>query len=144
MRKSLKQVVTDIKDWTSNHPTLKEFNYGDIDMLFKSENHKYQMLWLTDIGAGMIGESYQAQITFKLLVMDVVNSSNELDVLSDCLQVVFDFLNEFTEDADEDYGWFILPENVTAEPFRETLNDKVSGYALNFTVNCGGGLPCKV
>lgn len=138
MRKSLKQIVTDIDAWVANHKTLKSFGFGDLETLFKSENHTYQKLWLMDVGGGINGESYQVELNFRLWVMDIQNSSNELDVLSDCLQVTNDFLLEFLEDSDEDYGWFVMPDSVRLEPFREIMNDTLSGYAMEFTVNCGG------
>jgi len=66
--------------------------------------------------------------------MDLVHKDerNELEVLSDTLQMATDVVAQLRNPIYED--WFIVGDNVTFEDFTERFNDEVSGYKIDISL----------
>jgi len=74
-------------------------------------------------------------LSLSLLFMDLVHKDqrNELEVLSDTLQMGMDIVAQLRAPLYED--WFIVGDSVTFEDFTERFNDEVAGYKIDLTLN---------
>lgn len=151
--KSLNQLVKVFEDISKNHGQIHDFGFGDIWNAGKSRKLKYVCLWLNCTSVTPIksvnGNYNQTTFRFRVFLMDLVNKSdnNDTEVISDTIQIAQDILSELNDNPwYGDEGIIIPLANISITPFREKLEDELSGcwFDIDVTVPynyCYTGLP---
>lgn len=128
MSRTLNQIISDFQTIAQNHKQINSFGYGDIWDIATSGDINYPMMWVT-LEDSQISGMYET-LRFNFLFMDIVKGGrvNELEVLSDQLQIAKDVIIVL---KDPNYDWTFTADNVTLQDFTERFVDSVSGWTAN-------------
>jgi len=132
MEKSYKQIANMIEDWVESHIQLQEFKFGKDGDVVTTTDLKYPLLYLSPQVSTFTG-NYML-VNFDVLIIDLLQNelTNELDALSDTLQIFNDLLSKFWE-GQADYGFKMLTD-VDIEPVERAFGDFTIGHKA--TISC--------
>lgn len=123
-------IVQDIKTFFDNHIAVNQFlNISEAD--FNANKNVFPAVILVPQPSTFYRN--QLNLSFNLVVCDILTESrdNTKDVYSDTLDIIRDFLAEFTDNPELDWG---IDENETVTPFEEKYDDILAGWVLNFNI----------
>lgn len=123
-------IVKDIKTFFDNHIAVNQFlNISEAD--FNANKNVFPAVILVPQPSTFYRN--QLNLSFNLVVCDILTESrdNTKDVYSDTLDIIRDFLAEFTDNPELDWG---IAENETVTPFEEKYDDILAGWVLNFNI----------
>ena len=123
-------IVKDIQAFFNNHIQVNQFlNISEAD--FNANKNVFPAVILVPQPSTFYRN--QLNLSFNLVVCDILTESrdNTKDVYSDTLDIIRDFLAEFTDNPELDWG---IDENETITPFEEKYDDILAGWVLNFNV----------
>lgn len=128
MSRTLNQIISDFQTIAQSHKQINSFGYGDIWDIATSGDINYPMMWVT-LEDSQISGMYET-LRFNFLFMDIVKGGrvNELEVLSDQLQIAKDVIIVL---KDPNYDWTFTADNVTLHDFTERFVDSVSGWTAS-------------
>lgn len=145
---TINQIVNSIKDWVDNHkPLINDFGFGNIADYGQSRRMKYPVSWLdfqTTSNIQVNGNRMMPNINFTIIFVDQVNiqhntqnenayfSDNVANIMSDTYLLALDFIQWLQLNSRT--NGYILDENITINKVWDETQDKVSGWALNFTL----------
>ena len=133
--KTYNNIVETILCVAHRHKFIQDVNAGDIWEIDLEKNTLFPYFHCSTTSVetkeGMI------QYNFQLFIMDLVepHQSNEQQVLSDCLMIMLDILNQFKEGTsmnDNQKVWGIGEH--TLEPFSERFDNAVAGWVVNVPI----------
>jgi len=133
MNRTLNQVNAILEGIATAHQQINSYGIGDLYDLVANGAVNYPLMF-TVINPGQINDN-RMSLNLSLLFMDLVHKDqrNELEVLSDTLQMGVDVVAQLRAPLYED--WFIVGDTVTFEDFTERFNDEVAGYKIDITLN---------
>ena len=123
-------IIKDIKTFFDNHISVNQFlNISEAD--FNANKNVFPAVILVPQPSTFYRN--QLNLSFNLVVCDILTESrdNTKDVYSDTLDIIRDFLAEFTDNPELDWG---IDENETVTPFEEKYDDILAGWVLNFNI----------
>lgn len=126
------QITNIIRDFANSHKQINSFGIGEEHEINASTqlNRTYPMLWIIPIDS--LTKTQTKERTFEFLCFDLVNKdeSNENEVLSDCEQIIDDFIKKLINNSNN--------YNVVGEPqlfpFTEKYMDEVTGWRSLITI----------
>lgn len=129
---TLNQLVAAIQALGEGHALIKRTFQGTIVDFLSTENLYPAMLF--DVTSASINGSEQS-INFEMYFMDRVaqDQSNEMEVLSDQLQIAQDIVS-LMRNQDNEYE---LSDNVQITFFVDDTGDVLGGVRLDITINLG-------
>ena len=132
MNRSLNQINAILEGIATAHQQINSYGVGNVWDLAANEAPTYPLMF-TVFNPGQINGN-RLSLNISLLFMDLVHKDerNELEVLSDTLQMATDVVAQLRNPIYED--WFIVGDNVTFEDFTERFNDEVSGYKIDISL----------
>ena len=133
MKRTLNQINELLEGIATAHQQINSYGIGDLYDLVANGAVTYPLMF-TVINPGQI-QGKQMSLNLSLLFMDLVHKDqrNELEVLSDQLQIATDVVAQLRAPLYED--WFLVNESVSFEDFTERFNDEVAGYKIDITLN---------
>lgn len=129
---TLKVLNSIFEDIATNHALINAYGLGD-PWEITAETVQYYPLFWVEVLPGTFGSNL-ITYNFRLMVCDLVHKdeSNELDVQSDTIQVLWDIV-KLLKDNYEDF-FFDLSTSNTATPFTEEFDDEVTGWYLDISI----------
>ena len=133
MKRTLNQINELLEGIATAHQQINSYGIGDLYDLVANGAVTYPLMF-TVINPGQI-QGKQMSLNLSLLFMDLVHKDqrNELEVLSDQLQIGTDVVAQLRAPLYED--WFLVNDSVSFEDFTERFNDEVAGYKIDITLN---------
>lgn len=133
MKRTLNQINELLEGIATAHQQINSYGIGDLYDLVANGAVTYPLMF-TVINPGQI-QGKQMSLNLSLLFMDLVHKDqhNELEVLSDQLQIATDVVAQLRAPLYED--WFMVGDSVSFEDFTERFNDEVAGYKIDITLN---------
>lgn len=133
MNRTLNQVNEILEGIANAHQQINSYGIGDLYDLVANGAVTYPLMF-TVINPSTINGN-RMSLNLSLLFMDLVHKDqrNELEVLSDTLQMGTDVVAQLRAPIYED--WFIVGDSVSFEDFTERFNDEVAGYKIDLTLN---------
>jgi hypothetical protein len=144
---TLNQIISWFRQYSEQHPLLRDFGYGATDMIGSTKAMQFPYLWIASTNNNPITISnhvVQPEFEFLVMVVDALSdqtqtdpdngyiATNEQDVLSDTYQIVQDFV------AWLNTSWrptgITIDANLNAQPVTDTTPDRVSGWAITITM----------
>lgn len=134
MKKTLKQIITDLEDFQKDHDQLKYFGFGDLWQMSTSDI-SYGLMWVTPAISNNDGRQMNVILQIGILDRLLEDNSNLRDVLSDTLLIANDVIAWFQDD-EEQYGYVANETGISLEPFVQKFDDNVAGwfFELEFQV----------
>jgi hypothetical protein len=153
---TLNQILKLMKDFSSAHPQLNDFGFGQTSDIGTSRNMNMAYMWVTfEQDSNFVisaNKSIIPEMNFTILFVDKLNdmknvsningedSNNGQEILSDMFQVAQDFVLEVVSNW-ATYG-LSIPVDVSAFPVQDESDDKTNGWGIRLTlrtkyVNCG-------
>jgi hypothetical protein len=125
MNTSLNQVIKKLEGIAQNHLQIKGFKFCDVADLEAESSLLYPLLWC-DVRPSSFATKV-VTLSIQISVLDIVlkDLSNERDVLSDCLQIISDVVNELRNPSEDE---FIISDSITATPIKDSYQDEVAGW----------------
>lgn len=138
MKTTYNQVIKAFSDICDNHKQINSF-YSLQTWEFQTKENVYPAVLLIPLPSTI--QQGMTILSFELHVMDLLNkdSSNLNEIHSDTLQIANDIIAETAENED-DYGFTLNTEAITATPFEESLDDRVAGWVITLDVEIENGL----
>lgn len=129
---TLNQLIDDITGLGKRHALIKKTFCGTIVDFLSTENLYPAMLF--DVTTASINGAEQ-NINFEFYFMDRVSQdqSNEMEVLSDQLQIAQDIISLMRDQNNE----YELSEQVNVSFFVDDTGDVLAGVRLDITINLG-------
>ena len=140
--KSYNNVIDTLKCIGEKHLNIKTVTSGDIWTIDLEKNTLFPLFHINPVNV-TVG-LHQRTFNYQLFFMDLVepDSSNEQEVLSDCLEIMNDIiaiykhgeiLYKFNDEAGEEDRYFIN-DDFTIEPFTEEYDNAVTGWIMSFAI----------
>jgi hypothetical protein len=142
--KTLKHVVTTLKDILSTNELFNECREGNI-WEFDTKTVKYPVTWIDVESNPHSIQKSSIQYTFDIYFIDLVynDESNELNIKSDTMEAAIDF-SMFLKNNLEALDFYVMDNFYSAQSFTEQWTDKVSGTKLTINITIkGAGSICK-
>lgn len=117
-----------------SHRQVNAFDYGDLYGDMKSNLYNYPLCFLTDSKSKIIGSQIELNFTFFVMDKLIHNDTNELKVLSNCLQIGIDVIGELQYHSTD---WFLDYSSINMYPFTDNLADELGGWVFDFTIKIG-------
>jgi len=130
----LNEIFQNIAD---RHAMINDYGFGDSWELGALTIEYYPLFWVTVLPSQMTSNTIV--YNFRFIVGDLVHKdeSNELEVQSDTIQILWDILNMMRQDYGQ-YEFDISPNfsqyNITATPFTEAWDDEISGWYTDIQI----------
>lgn len=131
--KTLNQIKSVLETIATNHKQINDFGFGDIwEYTLNSEVHGVMWASISNTSADL--QAKEVVLGLTLWFMDLVNKDerNELEVLSDQLQVATDVLSLLNSPTHHDD--FFVSNSVTMEHFTEREDTEVSGWKVDLSL----------
>lgn len=130
----LNTIFNDIAD---RHNMIHDYGFGDNWEIAATTVQYYPLFWV-QVLPSTIYNSY-IQYNFRFIVGDLVHKdeSNELEVQSDTLQILWDIIAMIRQDYRTSYYYSVYPDinnNVIATPFTEAWDDELSGWYTDISI----------
>lgn len=130
---TLNNIIKSFEDFSTAHLQVNTFFSGQV-WNFQSYTNKYTAVILLPVPSAI--QKGQLSLTFNLFVIDQLNKdrTNKDEVLSDTLQILQDYISEFSDN--EEVNGFTLndEESISIEPFEEELDDVVAGWVATIMI----------
>ena len=129
---TLNTILKQFEIFASNHKQINTFYSGE-SWDFQANTNVYPAMIVAPDPATIARGS--VSISFRVLILDICprDSNNNEEILSDTLQIVGDFFSYFRDNEDE-FGFIIADEEITADPVEEEFDDIVAGWFFTTTV----------
>lgn len=133
MNFSLNQIVEKLEVIQQSHKILKGFRFCDVSDLEAENSLRYPLLWCDVMPSNF--STKVITLNIQISVLDIVKKdlSNERDVLSDCLQLLSDVINELRNPSNGDN--FIIEDSLQATPIKDSYQDEVAGWNCQISFN---------
>ena len=147
---NFKKIHDDLQLMATNHKQINSFGFGDTDQLsFWTQVRDHQdnptfeppVFPLLYIVPGPCTNSLQFKTwEMNLVMLDIVDRdlANQVDVLSDTLQMLQDVVSQYKLSVTKPYGlydtYYDLLENVEYTPFMESYTDLNNGWTANLKI----------
>jgi len=145
-----KTIVDDFQLLANYHKQLNSFGYGDlgefsynVDQRLKQDNPSDNAVvypYLYVIPGNVEQQSTHMTYNFDLIVSDIIERdlNNQVDVLSDTLQIMDDIIGQFRLSVEDSLGNFnkeyYLDQPVVCIPFIEKYHDLLGGWSANIQI----------
>lgn len=136
---TLNEILDMCDAFTQNHPTLRDFDYGDSSSIGTEKQMNHPFMWATHNQPSYINVENRAntpELNLMFIFMDKLNiqdgTTNTREIMSDMFQTVQDFVLEITTKWGA-YGIKIL-ENASIMPVFDDTTDKASGWTLELNL----------
>lgn len=132
MNRTLNQINEILEGIANAHQQINSYGIGDLYDLVANGAVTYPLMF-TVINPGTINGN-RMSLNLSLLFMDLVHKDqgNELEVLSDTLQMGTDVVAQLRSPLYED--WFLVGDSVSFEDFTERFNDEVAGFKVDISL----------
>jgi hypothetical protein len=132
MNYSLNQIKGKLEQFANDHLQIKEFYTKDPLELLNSAETKFVAMVAVFLPSAIQGKIVNLKMS--VLFMDLVNKdlTNEMEVLSDTLQIALDF-RAWMDDPDFD-DLFIVDDSLVITPFYEKGDNECTGWQMDITV----------
>lgn len=132
MNRTLNQINEILEGIANAHQQINSYGIGDLYDLVANGAVTYPLMF-TVINPGTINGN-RMSLNLSLLFMDLVHKDqgNELEVLSDTLQISTDVVAQLRSPIYED--WFLVGDSVSFEDFTERFNDEVAGFKVDISL----------
>jgi len=144
---TLNQIVKLMKDFSTDHPQLNDFGFGQTSEIGTSRQMDMAYMWATFETDSLFSispnKSIIPELNFTIIFADKVNnqvnfsnsvgedSNNGLEVLSDMYQVAQDFIMTAVINWGQ-YG-ISIPSDVSVFPVQDETDDAVNGFGIRVT-----------
>lgn len=129
---SYKQILDDWQQFSENHKQLRSYGFGDgsqltNDIITKKEPEYPRIYFIPD--TTRLNENHY-HITWNVIVCDKIeeDQSNQIEVLSDCLEICKDFYSKAYL-SDYEVEW-----DATLNPWLEETESTLAGWSFNISV----------
>lgn len=129
---TFKEVIEELKEFTTNHYQTHEFGWGNVNNISKN-NHKFPLIYVQPIPSNINAQQFNLKL--EIYVCDVVSKDliNELDVMNNTLLIGNDIIVNYFNNLDENR--FELDENnVLITPFSAEFDDNLGGWIFEVTI----------
>lgn len=129
---SYKQILDDWKQFSENHKQLRSYGFGDGSQLtndrYTKKEPEYPRIYFIPNTTRLNENHYH--ITWDVIVCDKIeeDQSNQIEVLSDCLEICKDFYSKAYL-SDYDVEW-----NAILNPWLEETESTLAGWSFNISV----------
>lgn len=129
-------IFDSIKTICTNHGQLKgAFGFGEVVDLGVSGDTKYPMMFVSPkscvVKKGEVGYSFDIRILDRLPMGYI--AKQEVEILSDTMQIALDILAELKHGSSNTYP-FEIKFDQTLTPFVEYLDDILAGWLFSVTL----------
>ncbi len=133
MKKTLKQIITELSGFTTAHQQLQDFGFGDISNI-STKDHLFPMMWINIIPS--TNEGRQLNINLEMYIIDLLKQdrTNLIDVMSDTLLIGNDVVANYFDNED-DFDMVLDEESVNLTPFEAQFDDFTAGFVFEITLN---------
>lgn len=140
---NFKQLMTDLSNICYEHTQVNSFGFGELDQLTEDIETKKAPLYprVFSVPEGVTLNQGELQYQLSIIVMDKLTTdlSNQVDVMSDTLEIAKDIFTTFNLSYSPQNGDFTRYYEVTfgdtLTPFLEDYNDVLGGWTLNVTIS---------
>ena len=138
-----KKIIDLLAQLAQYHMQIQSFGHGSVEQLIyhtemrlKQENINnqapyYPAMWVITDGATSDGR--ETVYDFNIMIMDIMNTKNfdnEIDTLSDCLDILKDVIAQLKYATGmECYCMLDLDYPIQMTPFEESFDDYVNGWS---------------
>lgn len=142
---TMNELIKKFDTFSDNHEQLMDFGYGPTSDIGVSRKMSFPYLWITHRGPSTIQVQNKSQIpemSLTFIIVDQINyqknyldengldSDNQQEIISDCLQIVQDLINYISSQLGRQ-GVKIMDEAVTIEPTFDDTDDRVTGWVAD-------------
>jgi hypothetical protein len=128
---TLNQVIKNLNNIANSHYQISSFGNGSVAEFATSGITNYPAMWVDYQPAQVQGRSYTHVVTVYIADRLIKGKKNELEVLSDVQQICLDIIAQCQSTI---YGWSLVSDNVTLNPFYEPrFDDEDAGYYFDLT-----------
>ena len=133
------QIIQEFQNLANAHLQVKTFTQGDI---FEVDANTVVFPQVHLITEQAIIKPQEITYNFKLIAMDLVEPAeeNEIEVLSDTLRIIGDFVSAFRNGAGSgsvfpmEPDLYDISEQINCNPFTERFDQSVSGWVADFQI----------
>lgn len=138
---SLNYLLKQIKDKANLHTQINTFAQGQKYDFSADSAILYPCLWAIPMGVspgtsssgnGILGRTVDYRISLFMMDIELSDGSNEIDILSDTAQILFDIVAKLDSDSNDEAEWQ-LSAIGNFEPFVDAQLDTVSGHSTELT-----------
>ena len=136
---TLNQIIVLFKDIADRHEQVKDFAAKQDFNIDADNAPKYPILVINPTPAILPKTDNgftSLTMAFDLQVIDLVNkdNNNELEVLSDTMQIINDIINELSTHPDYIEDGLEIVSDVTLEPLRGAYDSDVDGWKTSIEI----------
>lgn len=128
---SYKEIVNQISGVCMSHRQVSNFDYGDFYKKMKGNIYNYPLCFLTDSKSKIVGSEVSLNFTFFVMDKLIHDETNELNVLSNCLDIGLDIIGELQYKSE---NWFLDYSSIDFSPFIDNMSDVLGGFMFSFTI----------
>jgi len=139
VNQTLNTILNFIGNFAENNPFIRQFKSGDMNY-YDTEDMSFPSMWvaptnssINQINRGVISNS----MSFQVMILDRANQTddgdNELEIISDSIQVLEDLVFELSRDSKE----FSLETSISYQPVQqgaESTNSREVGIVATLTI----------
>jgi hypothetical protein len=128
---TLNQTINLIREISLSHDQIKTVYFGDVWEFLKQSDNVYPAMFYSLTGSSISGKNLSMNFSLFFLDRQLVDETNETDVLSDQLLIAQDIFAMFNYPK---FDWEI-DQDVTIDFFTENEKDYLAGVKFDITLN---------
>lgn len=145
---TMNELIKKFNVFSDNHQQLMDFGYGPTSEIGVSRKMSFPYLWVTHRSPSTIVVSNKSQIpemSLTFIVVDQINSQknylddngldsdNQQEIISDCLQIVQDLVNYISSVLRLE-GVKLMDDSISIEPTFDDTDDRVTGWVADISL----------
>lgn len=136
-----------MKEYAELHPQINDFGYGNINDISKDSAMKYPYLWISENNTStieVVNRNVMPQVTFSFNLADKINETetsngdrsemgfNGLDVTSNLLSILLDFVGKLVDDNTINYEIVGISHYPAYDIKEDGVNVRVADITIRF------------
>ena len=137
MRITLKEILTELKEFVNNHYELLTYGFGDLSNI-STEDTEYPLLWIVPGISNINGTEMVLGLDMYVLDLQKQDLSNLEDIINKTLLIGNDVVARFWENgfANNEYDvWAIKEDTVSIEAVEFKHDDVLAGWIFNLQIS---------
>lgn len=129
---TLNQVIKNLNNIANAHYQINSFGNGAVVEFATSGTTNYPAMWVDYEPSQVQGNAYLHVLRIYIADRLIKGKKNELELFSDIQQICLDVISQISSNI---YGWKLLSDNITLNPFSEPrFDDEDAGYYFDVTL----------
>lgn len=129
---TLNQVIKNLNKIANAHYQISSFGNGSIQEFATSGTTNYPAMWVDYEPSQIQGNAYLHALRIYVADRLIKGKKNELELFSDIQQICLDIIAQVSSPI---YGWKLLSDNITLNPFSEPrFDDEDAGYYFDISL----------